>query len=114
MLTVWLGTFNTNIGNASAIAQAPLPDDYKGSVAEQMMNAIKKGKFVGDGDKDKAAKAIYDVAMGEGAGAGHEAERFLPMGRDIIPRVGLVQDQCAHALDVFADIAGNVYSDREK
>lgn len=79
-----------------------------------MINAIKGGKFVGDGDKDKAAKAIFDVAIGEGAGAGHEAERFLPMGRDMIPRVSLVRDQCAHALDAFADIAGNVYTEQEK
>lgn len=83
-------------------------------MAEQMMNAIKERKFVGDGDKDKAARVIFDIVIGEGAGAGHEAERFLPMGRDMIPRVGLLRDQCAHALDVFAEIAGNVYSEREK
>jgi hypothetical protein len=105
-----LGTFNTNIGNASSIAQAPLLDDYKGSVAEQMMNAVKSDEFVGDGDKDKASRAIFEVAVGDGVGAGHETERFLPMGRDMVSRVGLVRDQFAHALDVFADVAGNVYT----
>ena len=108
---MWLGTFNTNIGNASRVAQAPLPDDYKGSVAEQMIDTMQSGKFVGDGDKDKAARAIFEVAVGEGVGAGHETERFLPMGRDMVSRVGLVREQFAHALEVFADVAGNVYTE---
>lgn len=111
---MWLGTFNTNIDNASLIAKAPLPEDYKGSVAEQMMNVMKSGKFVGDGDTDKAARAIFDVTVSEGASTGHGDERFLPMGRDMIPRVSLVRDQCAHALDVFAEIAGNVYVEQGK
>ncbi|KAF3386942.1 Fatty acyl-CoA reductase [Penicillium rolfsii] len=114
LLTVWLGTFNTNIGNASLVTQAPLPEDNRGSTAEQMMNVIKSGNFVGDGDKDKAAKAIFGVTVGEGAGAGHADEQFLPMGRDMIARVGLVRDQCARALDVFSDVAGNVFAEQEK
>jgi hypothetical protein len=109
-----LGAFNTNIANSSPIAQAPLPEDYKGSVAEQMMNVFKSHTFVGDGDTDKAARAIFEVTVGEGAGAGHGDERFLPMGRDMVSRVGLVRDQLAHALDVFADVAGNVYAEQEK
>jgi hypothetical protein len=33
-LTVVRGTFNTNMGNAAVLGKNPLPDDYKGSVAE--------------------------------------------------------------------------------
>lgn len=66
-----------------------------------------------NGDADEAAKAISEVAVWERARAGHEAQRFLPMGRDLIPRVKLVRDHCGHALDVFEDFAGNVYAERE-
>ncbi|KAJ5693075.1 Short-chain dehydrogenase/reductase SDR [Penicillium macrosclerotiorum] len=111
LLTVWLGTFRTNFGNASQFSEGPLPDDYRGSVAENMMDAIKSGKFVGDGDTEKAAKAILEVVLGQGAGTSLEAERFLPLGRDMLTRVGLVRDQCGHALEVFGDICGNVYAE---
>ncbi|KAJ5684280.1 uncharacterized protein N7477_000625 [Penicillium maclennaniae] len=57
-----------------------LPEDYRGSVAELTMDAIKSGKLPFDGDQDKASKAIFEVAAGEGIGAGREAERFLPLG----------------------------------
>ncbi|KAJ5174766.1 Short-chain dehydrogenase/reductase SDR [Penicillium canariense] len=46
------------------------------------------------------------------AKAGHEAERLLPLDRDMIPRVGLVRDWCAHAQRVVRDIAGNVYAEQ--
>ncbi|KAJ6092764.1 Short-chain dehydrogenase/reductase SDR [Penicillium sp. IBT 16267x] len=112
-LTVWLGTFNTNIANASTIVPGPLPEDYRGSAFEQMMYAFRSGKFTADGDPKKAAKAIYEVVVGEGGGAGHEQERFLPLGRDMLPRVGLVRDQYAHALEVFGEVCGNVHVDHE-
>ncbi|KAJ5933388.1 Short-chain dehydrogenase/reductase SDR [Penicillium verhagenii] len=110
-LTVWLGTFNTNIGNASTVVQSPLPGDYRGSAADQLMEAIMSGKFIGNGDKEKAAKAIYEIVVGQGAGDGYEAEQFLPLGRDMIPRVGLVRDQYSHALEVFGDVSGSVHLD---
>jgi urease gamma subunit len=68
---------------------------------------------VGNTDADEVARAIIEVAVWEGTRAGHEAERFLRMGRDMIPRVKLVLDHCAHALDVFEDFASNVYAERE-
>jgi hypothetical protein len=78
-----------------------------------MMEAIQSGKFVADGDKDKAAKAIYEVVVGEGVGVGRENEEFLPLGRDMIPRIELVRDRLVHTLDVFGDIAGNVHVEKE-
>lgn len=111
VLTVQLGTFNTNMGNAAVFAKKPLPEDYKGSVTEQMIQVIASGKFQGDGDKDKAMKAVYEVVVGEGVGAGREAERLLPLGRDLAARIKTVQDYYAHAMEVFGDICNNVYRD---
>ncbi|KAF2202638.1 putative short-chain oxidoreductase [Delitschia confertaspora ATCC 74209] len=104
-LTVVLGTFNTNMGNASVFTKTPLPEDYKGSVADQMIQFLQSGKFTAliNGDKDKAMKAVYEVVVGEGSGAGKEAERFLPLGSDMIPRIKGVQEYLSHGLEVFGD-----------
>jgi hypothetical protein len=91
-----------------------LAEDYSGSVVAQMLETIWTGKLVAEGDKDKAAKAIYEVLVGEGVGAGREGERFLPLGRDMIPRVELVRDQLVHSLEAFGDVAANVHVDREQ
>lgn len=107
-LTVVLGTFNTNMGNAAGVGENSLPDDYKKSVAEQMIQCISSGKIVPNGDKDKAMKAVYEVVVGEGAGAGREAERFLPLGSDMTARVKSVQEYRAHGLEVFGDVTNNV------
>ncbi|MCJ1386376.1 hypothetical protein MMC17_009502 [Xylographa soralifera] len=111
VLTVCLGTFNTNMGNAVTTGKNPLPDDYKGSVADQTIQYMASGKFAADGDKDKAMKAVYDVVVGEGVGKGREGERFLPLGRDLAARVKLIQDQLAHSVEVFGDVCNNVYID---
>ena len=111
VLTVWLGTFNTNMGKWTAIllGKNPMPEDYKGSLVDKTMEIMSSGKFEPDGDKDKAMKAVYEVVMGVGVGAGRESERFLPLGRDLAARVKLVQDQCAHSLEVFREVCNNVY-----
>ena len=111
-LTVGLGTFNTNMGNAALMSKNPLPEDYTGSVAEQTMQAICSGKMPWLGDKDKAMKAVYDVVVGEGAGAGRESERFLPLGTDMFARVTTVRDSLTHAQEVFGDLTNNVSLDR--
>lgn len=113
LLTVWLGTLNTSIGGGSTLAQNALPEDYRGSVAEMMMNAIATGNFPANGDKDKAAKSLFEAIVGEGIGAGHEGEQFLPLGHDMIPRVTGIRDQCAHVLDVFGDVAQRVQLEKK-
>ena len=90
-----------------------MPGDYKGSVAEQMMLVLSNGKFTPDGDKDKAMRAVYEVVVGEGVGKGRESERFLPLGRDITPRLKLVQEQMAHSMEVFGDVCDNVYLEKK-
>lgn len=112
VLIVSLGAFNTNMGNALTVGKNPMPEDYKGSVADKTIELLTSGKWEPDGDKEKAVKAIYDVVMGEGVGAGREGERFLPLGRDIAARVKQVQDQFAHSMEVFGDVCNNVHRDR--
>ena len=114
VLTVWLGTFNTNMlkGNATLLGKNLMPEDYKGSMVEKTMEVLSSGKFEPDGDKDKAMKAVYEVVMGMGVGAGREGERFLPLGRDMAARVKLLQDQYAHCLEVFGEVCNNVYIDK--
>ncbi|KZF26530.1 NAD(P)-binding protein [Xylona heveae TC161] len=111
-LTVNLGTFNTDMPNAATFGKNPLPDDYQGSVSAQMIQVIKSGKLPILGDKDKAMKAVYEVVVGEGVGAGYEAERFLPLGSDMTPRVKQVQQYLAHGLEVFGHVTDNVNLDR--
>lgn len=106
-LTVVLGTFNTNMGAAAGFGSFPLPDDYKGSMSETMISYLKSGKVPINGDKDKAMKAVYEVVTGTGAGAGKEAERFLPLGSDMTPRVKGVQEYLGHGLDVFGEAYTN-------
>ena len=114
ILTVWLGTFNTAMlnWNATLLGKNPMPEDYKGSMVDKTMDVISSGKFEPDGDKDKAMKAVYEVVMGMGVGAGREGERFLPLGRDMAARVKLLQDQYAHCLEVFGEVCNNVYIDK--
>ena len=113
VLTVSLGMFNTNMLNVIATSENPLPDDYKGSVADQLTQQLASGNLSPDGDKDKAMKAVYEVVMGEGVGKGHESERFLPLGRDLAARIQLIQDQLAHSMEVFGDVCNNVYIDKD-
>lgn len=86
-----------------------MPEDYVGSVSDQLMNHITSGNFKADGDKDKAAKAVYEVVVSEGVGAGHEGAKFLPLGRDLAVRVKEVQDQYTQTMGVFGDVCNNVY-----
>ncbi|KAM0249833.1 hypothetical protein ACHAQJ_008901 [Trichoderma viride] len=109
VLTVLLGTFNTSMGNAAILGQNPPPQDYKGSMSERLMDMISTGKFAPNGDKDKAMKAVYEVVVGEGIGKNREAERALPLGRDLAARVQIVQDYLSHSMEVFGSICNNVY-----
>lgn len=99
------------MGSAATMGRTPLPDDYRGSGAEQMMELLAGGKMVLAGDKEKAMKAVYEVVVGEGVGVGRAAERLLPLGSDITVRIKVVQDYLAHALEVFGDVTNNVNLD---
>jgi hypothetical protein len=112
VLTVQLGTFNTNMLSAFSLGKEPTPEDYKGSVVGKTIEIIAGGKFPPDGDKNKATKVIYEVVVAEGVGAGHEGEKILPLGRDLAARMRQMQDQYTHSMEVFGDICNNVYIDQ--
>ncbi|KAL4991800.1 hypothetical protein BDW68DRAFT_198088 [Aspergillus falconensis] len=112
-LTVVLGTFNTNMLNSVVLGKASLPDDYKGTFAEQVQGLLVSGKIKPNGDKDKAMQAVYQVVAGEGVGEGHRAEKLLPLGSDMTPRLKGVQDYLGHALEVFGAVTNNVGFDED-
>ncbi|KAL8840229.1 MAG: hypothetical protein Q9170_001436 [Blastenia crenularia] len=104
--------YSTRLGSAAVAGMNNLPEDYSGSAVDGMIKTVFGGKLQAGSDKEKAVKAIYEVLVGEGVGEGRENERFLSLGRDISPRLKLVQDNIAHSVEVFGDVCNNVY--REK
>ncbi|KAI5922645.1 hypothetical protein F4810DRAFT_245924 [Camillea tinctor] len=111
-LTVVLGGFNTNMPHVAAFGKNTRPDDYKGTMVEQMIQYISKGNFPVDGDKDKAMKAVYEVVVGEGFATGHEAEKLLPLGKDMTARIKSQAQSLLHSLEVFGSITNNVSIDK--
>ncbi|KAI2472468.1 hypothetical protein F4781DRAFT_445389 [Annulohypoxylon bovei var. microspora] len=109
-LTVILGAFNTEMAIHTAVGKNPLPDDYKGSVSDQMFQFLTSpqsslpGGQTGMGDRNKAMQAVYEVVIGEGVGAGLEAEQILPLGTDMTARVKGVIESYAHALEAFEHV----------
>ena len=95
------------MGAAAIYGSVPLPDDYKGSVSDQMIQFLKSGKVPINGDKDKAMKAVY-----EGVGFGKEAERFLPLGADMYTCVKGVSEQLVRSLEVWGEVTNNVNIDK--
>ncbi|KAI1366446.1 hypothetical protein F5Y08DRAFT_301178 [Xylaria arbuscula] len=108
VITVLLGSFNTNMPNAYVVGKNPFPEVYRNTVAGLFLDYIEGGKIVPKGDKDKAMKALYQLVVGEGFGAGKEKETFLPLGSEMIPRMTGVQEYLAHAKEVFGDITESV------
>ncbi|KAI2614213.1 putative short-chain oxidoreductase [Hypoxylon fragiforme] len=116
VLTVVLGAFNTNMPSATAVGKVPLPDDYRGSASDKMIQFLTGGSMPGPAfvmsDKDKAMKVVYEMVLGEGIGAGREAERLLPLGSDMTARVKGAQEYLGHALGEFKDVTNSVGIDR--
>ncbi|KAJ5294131.1 Short-chain dehydrogenase/reductase SDR [Penicillium antarcticum] len=90
-----------------------LPEDYAGSVVSEVIEYLHKGTFVADGDKNKAAKIICKIVLGEGVGAWPQEERFFNLGRRVIPHARMVRDQLGHTLLVVGEVVGNVYIDQQ-
>lgn len=98
--------------NAVVLGETPLPEDFKGTFAEQVQQLLLAGKVKPNGDKDKAMKAVYEVVVGEGVGAGKEAEKVLPLGSDITPRLKGLQDNAGHVIEVFGSVTDGVDIDK--
>ncbi|KAI0429051.1 hypothetical protein F5Y09DRAFT_311325 [Xylaria sp. FL1042] len=108
VLTVILGSFNTNMPNAYVLSQNPFPEEYKGTIAGKFLELLEAGNIVPKGDKDKAMKAFYQLVVGEGFGAGKESEKIFPLGSEMMVRMTGVQDGLAHAKEVFGEITNGV------
>lgn len=111
-LTCLLGGFNTPMGTKALCGKDSIAEDYKDTTADKILQIFQSGKFNADGDTLKGAKAIYEVVMGEGVGAGKVGEMFLPLGRDMEARVKLVRDRLDHCWESFGDTAMNVYIEK--
>lgn len=111
-LTVVLGTFNTNMPNAVVLGETPLPEDFKGTFAEQVQQLLMSGKIKPNGDKDKAMKAVYEAVVGEGVGEGKETEKLLPLGSDITPRLKGMAEYYGRAIEVWGSVTDGVDVER--
>lgn len=94
-----------------AIGKEPLPEDYNDKVVGKVIAFMHGGHFVADGDPAKAAKAVCEVVLGQGVGAGKEAEMLMPLGREMKARVELVRDRMDYCWEAFGDVAMNVFVD---
>jgi NAD(P)-dependent dehydrogenase (short-subunit alcohol dehydrogenase family) len=111
VLMVILGTFNTSMVESVQKVSKPVHPDYQATTTQQYLDALASGKFVAKGDHLKAARAIYEVVVGEGAGAGHQKEMILPLGTDIVPRLEEAKERYDHAMEVFGHVCNNVSID---
>jgi hypothetical protein len=100
------------MGNAARHSTTPMDPDYNGSMTDKIMQVMGTDKFIADGDHLKAVAAIHDVVVGKGVGEGHEAERVLPLGRDLAMRVKEVADKWEHTMEVFGEVCTNVYKNK--
>lgn len=77
-------------------------------MVETMLQAVESGSFKITGDKDKAMKALFEVIVGEGVGAGRESEPLLIMGSDMVPRAEGVVGALERSLEVFGEVTRGV------
>ncbi|KAK2054853.1 NAD(P)-binding protein [Colletotrichum caudatum] len=115
VLTVALGAFDTNVGSGVKFASRPTPREYDGSEMEKLTKLVAAAATVGfpaDGDHLKAAQVIYEVVTGTGVGERKEAERVLPLGRDLAKRVSGVVEGWQRTMGIFGDVCNNVLIDK--
>ncbi|KAF3012971.1 hypothetical protein E8E14_004168 [Neopestalotiopsis sp. 37M] len=113
VLLVYMGSFNTPMSTNVNLAEKPLDPDYHGTVLQKYYDVFEAKNMPLKGDHKKAVKAIYEVVVGEGVGKGCEKEVRMVLGKDCAVRVGEVQENLQHMMDVFGDICNNVDVDEE-
>jgi hypothetical protein len=91
------------MANALQFSSAPLPDDYKDSICDQMIQVLESGKLKPTGDKDKAMKAVFEVVTGTGKATGKENEPLLLLGSDMIARAKVARDFLDSGLEAFGE-----------
>lgn len=98
--------------NAIQLGEQQLPTDYDNTVPHKFIEALKKGTYPLVGDKDKAARQIFDVVVAQGAGEGRASEPILPLGPDIPMRFREAAARLNHAVDVFEAVSNSVAADK--
>jgi len=84
VLIVEPGGFRTKFASQCIVPEKPLPEEYKGSFCEQVLNLVKSppAGFQLPGDVEKGCQAIFDVVMKTGQAEGMEEFLRLPLGKD--------------------------------
>lgn len=111
-LTIQLGGFDTNFTNALKLASTPFPDDYVGSTTEKTAHSVLGKNYTPDGDHRKAARVIFEMAVGQGLGKDKEGEKVIPLGRDMCLLMDRVSAEINHQIETFREIGSNVYMDK--
>ena len=65
VLTVILGTFNTNMPYVTGLGKEPIPDDYMNTTVGQVLPYFDGTKVLPpNGDKEKAMRVVYELWLG--------------------------------------------------
>lgn len=101
VLLVELGAFRTSFAASCVVPSKEMPEEYHGTITQQMMDAVTKGLASGNapGDVEKASKAIVDVVMNEGQAEGLEEFIRLPLGKDNAARWRVKIEELTKTLD---------------
>lgn len=108
VLQVYLGSFDTAMGHSTKLVEQPLDPDYENSMVGKTIAVFQSGQFQAQGDHKRAVRAIYEVVVGEGAGAGLEKEVQMMLGKDCAVRAIEVRDGLNHMIETFGEVCNNV------
>ncbi|KAK7934786.1 retinol dehydrogenase 8 [Apiospora marii] len=108
VLQVYLGSFDTPMGRSTRLVEQPLDPDYENSTVGKTIGVFQSGQFRAQGNHKKAVRAIYDVVVGEGAGAGLGKEVQIMLGKDCAVRAVEVRDGLNHMMETFGEVCNSV------
>jgi NAD(P)-dependent dehydrogenase (short-subunit alcohol dehydrogenase family) len=101
VLIVSPGVFATKFVGSIIRAKAELPEEYKGTITEQMLKrvTVQIGTKRVRGDVEKGASAVFDVITRSGQAEGIEEFLRLPLGKDGISRWRIKLDGLQRTID---------------
>jgi hypothetical protein len=97
------------------LSSVPFPDDYVGGITDKTARGLlvsKGGDYKPDGDHRKAARVIFEMAVGQGVGKGKEHEKVMALGRDMCLLMDRVVADINHQIETFREIGSNVYIEK--
>lgn len=109
VLLVELGAFRTTFAANCVLPASDMPNEYHGTITQQIMDAVTKGLAAGNapGDVEKASRAIVDVVMKEGQGKKIEDFIRLPLGKDNAERWKVKIEELTRTLEGTKEIWSN-------